>query len=123
MLSRAFFGQAHRLAIMVAIARSDGVVNPTDLASDLGKAQSALQAPLKDLLVAGLIRPTRGDGRRNYYQRVPSPVWDAALWLDEQASERERLATARLEDRAVVGLRSGRSQRPKLQPTNPSNRG
>lgn len=80
-LSTIVFGQKHRLAVMAAIAQGDGLVNPTDLALELGHpAQSAVQTPLRDLTEAGLI--TRQDGMgRVYYRRNPHPIWDAALEL------------------------------------------
>lgn len=79
------FGQKHRLAVMAAIAQSDGLVNPSDLALELGfAAQSAVQQPLKDLTAAGLI--TRQDGMgRVYYRRNPHTLWDAAIELLGQA--------------------------------------
>jgi predicted transcriptional regulator len=84
-LSSVVFGQKHRLAVMVAIARSDGLVNPSDLAAELNfRAQSAIQAPLKDLQSAGLISRQDGMGRV-YYRRNPHALWSAALELLEQA--------------------------------------
>lgn len=84
-LSSVVFGQKHRLAVMAAIAQSDGLVNPTDLAADLGfRAQSAIQQPLRDLTTAGLI--TREDGMgRVYYRRNAHGLWAAALELLAQA--------------------------------------
>jgi hypothetical protein len=84
-LSRVVFGQKHRLAVMAAIAQSDGLVNPSDLAVELGfPAQSAIQQPLKDLTAAGLL--TRQDGMgRVYYRRNQHSLWDAAIELLSQA--------------------------------------
>lgn len=84
-LSTVVFGQKHRLATMAAIAQGDGLVNPTDLALELGfPAQSAVQKPIRDLAEAGLI--TRQDGMgRVYYRRNPHSIWDAALELLRQA--------------------------------------
>lgn len=84
-LSRVVFGQKHRLAVMAAIAQSDGLVNPSDLAMELGfAAQSAIQQPLKDLTAAGLI--TRQDGLgRVYYRRNQHTIWEAATELLGQA--------------------------------------
>ena len=84
-LSSIVFGQKHRLALMAAIAQSDGLVNPSDLAEELGfRAQSAIQNPLKDLVAAGLI--TRQDGvGRVHYRRNPSSLWAGALELLSQA--------------------------------------
>ncbi|MEB3031741.1 winged helix-turn-helix domain-containing protein [[Mycobacterium] nativiensis] len=84
-LSSIVFGQKHRLAVMAAIAQSDGLVNPSDLAEELGfRAQSAIQTPLKDLVAAGLITRQEGVGRV-HYRRNSSSLWDAALELLTQA--------------------------------------
>lgn len=84
-LSRVVFGQKHRLAVMAAIAQSDGVVNPSDLVQELGfHAQSSIQQPLQDLANAGLL--TREDGLgRVYYRRNPHALWAAAVELLNQA--------------------------------------
>lgn len=84
-LSAIVFGQKHRLAVMAAIAQSDGLVNPTELAAELGfRSQSSLQQPLQDLTNAGLL--TRQDGiGRVYYRRNQHTIWAAALELLGQA--------------------------------------
>jgi DNA-binding transcriptional ArsR family regulator len=84
-LSATVFGQKHRLAVMAAIAQSDGLVNPTELAAELGfRSQSSLQTPLQDLTNAGLL--TRQDGiGRVYYRRNQHKIWAAALELLTQA--------------------------------------
>lgn len=84
-LSAIVFGQKHRLAVMAAIAQSDGLVNPTDLAAELGfRSQSSLQQPLQSLTNAGLL--TRQDGMgRVYYRRNQHSLWGAALELLSQA--------------------------------------
>lgn len=67
---------------MVAIAESDGLVNPGDLAQDLGlRAQSAVQAPLRDLVDAGLLMRLPIQGGRVYLQRIESLAWPWALEL------------------------------------------
>lgn len=70
---------------MAAIAQSDGLVNPTDLAAELElRAQSALQVPLQSLVDAGLL--TREDGLgRVFYRRNPHSIWAASLDLLGQA--------------------------------------
>ena len=56
-LSKVMFGQKNRLAVMLAIADSDGVFTPTELTQRLGLIhQSMIQSPLKDLQDAGLTR-------------------------------------------------------------------
>ena len=84
-LSAIVFGQKHRLAVMAAIAQSDGLVNPTELAAELGfRSQSSLQQPLQDLTNAGLV--TREDGiGRVYYRRNQHTMWAAALDLLTEA--------------------------------------
>jgi DNA-binding transcriptional ArsR family regulator len=94
-LSKTLFGQVHRLAVMVAIAKSSGYVNPTDLADQLRLPQSALQAPLRDLTDAGLLSRTERGGRRNVYQRADSKAWDWVLELEEQARAAERKSRVR----------------------------
>lgn len=91
-LSAIVFGQKHRLAVMAAIAQSDGLVNPTELAAELGfRAQSALQKPLQDLTNAGLL--TREDGMgRVYYRRNQHTIWAAAVELLRQALAEELTA-------------------------------
>ena len=80
--SRVLFGQAHRLAVMHAIAQSDGLFNPGDMAAELGfRAQSSIQDPIRDLVSAGLIsRRDNPEGRRTYYARNESKVWE---WIEE----------------------------------------
>ncbi len=94
--SKALFGQAHRLAVMVAIAHApDGRVNPTDLALELGLAQSAFQAPLRGLVKSGLLTCELG-GRRIQYVKQPSKVWDWVLEVEKEVVEQEaRLPSVR----------------------------
>jgi DNA-binding transcriptional ArsR family regulator len=80
-LSRILFGQAHRLAVMFAIARGDGLFNPGDMSAELGfRAQSSIQDPLRDLEKAGLITRSPKVGTRVFYTRNPSKVWP---WIEE----------------------------------------
>ncbi|MCX6398303.1 MAG: hypothetical protein NTX33_00025 [Propionibacteriales bacterium] len=87
--SKLLFGQAHRLALMIAIARSsDGRVNPSDLSLALKLPQSSFQMPLKNLVDARLLM-RESAGRRNYYQRQPSKIWDWILELEGQLNDEE----------------------------------
>lgn len=75
-LSKVVFGQIHRLAVMAWIADSTGVINPTELAADLGLAAvSAVQNPLRDLVEAGLILRLPTTAGKTYYERVESSAW------------------------------------------------
>jgi hypothetical protein len=84
-MSKILFGQVHRLAVMDYIARSsDGLINPTELATELGfTAQSAVQAPLRDLELANLIAALPNVGGRTYYQRMDSLVWQWVVTVVE----------------------------------------
>lgn len=85
-VSKYMFGQVHRLAVMSAIAEApDGRVNPTDLGLQLGLAQSALQAPLRDLEALGLLKRVNDFGRRVTYERRESSAWALARELTELA--------------------------------------
>lgn len=80
-LSRVVFGQAHRLVVMVGIARSDGVFSPGELAAELGyRAQSSIQDPLRDLEAAGLISRLPKVSGRVYFKRADSKAW---AWAEE----------------------------------------
>lgn len=73
---------------MVWIADSDGVVNPGEMASDLGfVAQSAIQNPLRDLVEAGLLLRLPTASGKTYYQRVDSVAWEFAKELKSRVEE------------------------------------
>lgn len=84
-LSKTVFGQKHRLAVMAAIAQSDGLFNPTEMQIQLGfTSQSFLQSTVADLVSIGLLSRQHGDGRV-YYRRNPHSLWAASLDLLGQA--------------------------------------
>lgn len=91
--SRVLFGQAHRLAVMYAVARSDGLINPSEVAEQLGfRAQSSIQSPIRDLVDSQLIsRRDFPQDRRTYYIRNDSKVWD---WIKEVIEEFVKTAAA-----------------------------
>lgn len=95
-LSRTLFGQAHRLSVMVAIARGDGVVNPSDLASGLGLVQSSIQLPMRDLEAAGLISRLPTSVGRTYFTRSKSKVWE---WAEELVSSFDTVGPQSAESR------------------------
>ncbi len=81
-LSKTVFGQEMRLAVMCAIADTDGVFTLTDLAQRLAvTSQSTIQRPLKDLEDAGLIQRMRSDSRYVHYRRNSSTAWAFAQEL------------------------------------------
>lgn len=68
---------------MLAVARGDGVINPGDLTEQLGfRAQSSVQAPLRDLTRAGLITRVPTSSGKTYYRRNSSLAW---AWVEEVA--------------------------------------
>ncbi|MCM3896300.1 MarR family winged helix-turn-helix transcriptional regulator [Gordonia sp. w5E2] len=78
-LSKIVLGQIHRLAVMSWIAQSEDVINPSDLAADLGlPSLSAIQNPLRDLAEAGLIQRLPTTAGRTYYEKVDSSAWSFA---------------------------------------------
>ena len=87
-LSKTVFGQEHRLAVMLAIARAPSeLVNPGDLAAQLGfRAQSAVQLPIRDLAKVGLITREVSESRRIIYRRQPSSGW---AFAEELAAARD----------------------------------
>ena len=82
--SRAVFGQAHRLEVMLAVGRSDdGIVCLTELAQTLDVSVSSLQKPFQALVKARLISPLPDvDSRYRFYARNPSAAWS---WAEELA--------------------------------------
>ncbi|SLL30150.1 putative transcriptional regulator [Mycobacteroides abscessus subsp. abscessus] len=84
-LSKTVFGQKNRLAVMAAIAQSEGLVNPTELQVQLRfAAQSSIQDAVRDLVAVGLLSRVDGDGRV-FYRRNPHALWTAAIDLLAQA--------------------------------------
>ncbi len=87
------FGQKNRLAVMLAIAESEGVFTPTELTQRLGLThQSMIQSPLKDLQDAGLITRMESplSDRSTYYRREDgSSAWALARELAESAMRSE----------------------------------
>jgi len=86
-LSRILFGQQLRLEVMIAVARSDGLVNLTDLAAAVGvQNSSSIQKPVNDLKAAGLLGDDGGtdDSKRRWLRRADSLVWQ---WVIELAAE------------------------------------
>ena len=86
--SRSAFGQAYRLEVMLAVAdSSDGIVNLTDLAHELGQSTSNIQGPLRSLVEIGLISPApQGDSKRKHYIRNPSAAWQWAREMRDEAT-------------------------------------
>lgn len=109
-LSRAAFGQAYRLEVMLAVADSgDGLVSLTDLARALDQSPSNIQGPLRSLVSVGLLSDVpSGDSKRKYYIRNPSAAWD---WAREMRQLATALAGVRRETHATsrngIGSRSG----------------
>lgn len=83
-LSRAAFGQAYRLEVMLAVADSvDGLITQTELARELGISVSNVQGPVRSLLGCGLLTELpQGDSRSKFLLRNRSAAWE---WAKELA--------------------------------------
>lgn len=87
-VSRAAFGQMHRLELMLAIlAVEDGIVTLTEVHRSMsGVAMSSLQKPFEALIECGLLtRLPNGDSRSRFYVRNDSAAWSWAVELSEAA--------------------------------------
>lgn len=83
-LSRAAFGQAYRLEVMLAVADSaDGLTTQTELARELGVSVSNVQGPVRSLIGCGLLTELpQGDSRSKFLMRNRSAAWE---WAQELA--------------------------------------
>ncbi|EWT03869.1 hypothetical protein N864_17545, partial [Intrasporangium chromatireducens Q5-1] len=105
--SKMVFGQTHRLAVMLGVGRSDGIVSAGELAEALGfKAQSSIQDPLRDLERSGLISRLPKVGPKVFYRRNESLAWEWAEELLRRATSGASTAVA--PGSPVQGLRDGR---------------
>lgn len=88
-VSRAAFGQAYRLELMLAVAASpDGLCTLTELTRELGVTMSSLQKPFQALVEIGLLTPLPYDDTKfRYYARTPSAAWEWAVQLSEAAAQ------------------------------------
>lgn len=83
-LSRVLFGQAHRLAVMVGIARGGREFTLSDLAVNLGfENLSSIQDPIRDLEASELITRVPKVANKVRFQRNKSLAWK---WAEELAS-------------------------------------
>jgi hypothetical protein len=86
-LSRVLFGQAHRLSVMVGIARSGKEFVLSDLASSLGfENLSSIQDPIRDLEASELITRMPKVANKVRFRRNKSLAWK---WAEELASRHE----------------------------------
>ena len=86
-LSRVLFGQTHRLAVMLGIARGPRAFMLSDLARELGfENLSSIQDPIRDLEDAGLIERLPRVSNRVRFQRNSSLVWRWVKQVGEDVS-------------------------------------
>jgi hypothetical protein len=82
--SKRLLGNADRLEVAVAVARSsDGMVHATELSNELGISTPRVRAQLLAFTEAGVMNLLGRQGQSVWYQRLPDPFWDAALTLHE----------------------------------------
>lgn len=83
-LSRVLFGQAHRLSVMVGIARGGREFVLSKLADELGfENLSSIQDPIRDLEAAELISRMPKVANKVRFRRNKSYAW---TWAKELAS-------------------------------------
>lgn len=86
--SKLVLGNRDRAEVGAAIGLSpDGLVNATDLAQDLGLANSRVRAQLLALCDAGYLRavPSMKVSEKKMYQRLDASLWKACFELIERA--------------------------------------
>lgn len=90
-VSRAAFGQSHRLELMLEIADlADGIFTLTQVSKALGVTMSSLQNARDALLEVELIsRLPQTDSRFQYLVRNDSPAWQWARDLARIATHAE----------------------------------
>ena len=75
--SKQIFGNADRLEVAAAIARTEsGVVHAQELADELGISPPRVRTQLLALTAAGLMRLLPREGLVQNYERLPDPFWD-----------------------------------------------
>ena len=81
--SKALFGNRDRIDVAVAIALGeDAAVNATDLAAEIGLANSRVRAQLLAFADAGLLsRVEPGGELKRWYRRENNPFWQSCLAL------------------------------------------
>lgn len=83
-LSRVLFGQAHRLTVMVGIARGSREFTLSELAGELGfQNLSSIQDPIRDLEESQLITRIPKLANKVRYRRNKSLAWK---WAEELAA-------------------------------------
>lgn len=83
-LSRVLFGQAHRLSVMIGIARGGREFALSKLAEDLGfENLSSIQDPIRDLEASELITRIPRVANKVRFRRNKSYAWK---WAEELAS-------------------------------------
>ncbi|WP_156673283.1 ArsR family transcriptional regulator [Mycobacterium sp. E3251] len=86
-LSRVLFGQTHRLAVMLGIARGPREFALSELAEELGyKNLSSIQDPVRDLEKSHLITRLPKVANKVRFRRNASLAWRWAKELGESLS-------------------------------------
>jgi len=86
-LSRVLFGQTHRLAVMLGIARGRKEFILSDLARELGfENLSSIQDPIRDLEESGLIERLPKVSNKVRFRRNSSLAWRWVKEVTETAS-------------------------------------
>jgi hypothetical protein len=82
--SKLVFGNADRLQVGAAVARSSsGVVHAQELATQLGIAPPRVRTQLLAFVAAGLMEPLPRAGATVDYERIEDPFWDLLARIED----------------------------------------
>jgi DNA-binding IclR family transcriptional regulator len=84
--SKRLFGNADRLEVAAAVARSDGIVDASSLSEQLGLPANRTRAQLLAFAHAGILEASPMLEQRCYYIRQSSAFWSLAEALADELS-------------------------------------
>jgi hypothetical protein len=98
-LSKALFGNSHRVEIAAAVGRaSTELVTAHDIALELGISDNLVGSQLKSFVHSGVMDDFPGvEGQRyRYFRRLENPYWDVAQnmlnhWLGQATASQQSL--------------------------------
>jgi hypothetical protein len=88
-LSKRVFGNADRLPVAIAVARSEeGIVCATDIGWEASISPARAGAQLRAFADLGLVAALPVEpGRKRWYWRQPSPFWETCIALADRESD------------------------------------
>lgn len=85
--SKRLYGNADRLQVAYAVAKSSGVVHAQELSDVLSVSPPRVRAQLLAFVDAGLMRVLPRSGHIQNYERLKDPFWDATTSYIEASME------------------------------------